>query len=54
MLTSVLGVVLIIDGACLIATGFTMRHAQSGVVNAVAPGQRPAIPRPAVPPAARL
>jgi uncharacterized membrane protein HdeD (DUF308 family) len=54
VLTSVLGIVLIIDGACLIATGFTMRHAQSGVVTAVAPGPLPAIPRPAVPPSARL
>jgi uncharacterized membrane protein HdeD (DUF308 family) len=54
VLTSVLGVVLIADGACLIATGLTMRHGQSGVVPAAAPGPRPAIPRPAVPPAARL
>jgi uncharacterized membrane protein HdeD (DUF308 family) len=50
VLTSVLGVVLIVDGACLIATGFTMRHAPAGVVPAAAPGPRPAIPRPAVPP----
>jgi uncharacterized membrane protein HdeD (DUF308 family) len=54
VLTSVLGIVLIVDGACLIATGFTMRHAQSVVVTEVASGPRPAIPRPAVPPTARL
>jgi uncharacterized membrane protein HdeD (DUF308 family) len=54
VVSAVVGVVLIADGACLIATGFTMRHAQSGVVTAVAPGPRPAIPRPAVPPPARL
>jgi uncharacterized membrane protein HdeD (DUF308 family) len=54
VLTSVLGIVLIVDGACLIAAGFTMRHAQSGVLPAMAPGPRPAIPRPAVPPTARL
>ena len=54
VLTSVLGVVLIVDGACLIAAGFTMRHARSGVVTAVAPGARPAIPRPTVLPTARL
>ena len=54
VLTSVLGIVLIVEGACLIATGFTMRHGQSGVVPAAAPGPQPAIPRPAVPPAARL
>jgi uncharacterized membrane protein HdeD (DUF308 family) len=54
VLTSVLGIVLILDGACLIATGFAMRRPQSGTVPAVAPGPRPAIPRPAVPPPARL
>jgi uncharacterized membrane protein HdeD (DUF308 family) len=54
VLTSVLGIVLIVEGACLIATGFTMRHAQAGAVTAVAPAPRPAIPRPAVPPSARL
>jgi len=54
VLASVLGVVLIVDGACLIAAGFAMRHARSGVVPAVAAVPRPAIPRPAVPPAARL
>ena len=54
VLTSVLGIVLIVDGACLIAAGFTMRHAQSGVVTAVAPGPRPAIPKPTVLPTARL
>jgi len=53
VLTSVLGIVLIVDGACLIATGFTMRHVQSGVDTAVAPGPRPAIPRPAVLPRAQ-
>ena len=54
VLTSVLGVVLIVDGACLIALGFAMRHAQSVALTPVAPGPRPAIPRPAVPPPARL
>jgi uncharacterized membrane protein HdeD (DUF308 family) len=54
VLTSVLGIVLILDGALLIATGFVMRRPQSGTVTAVAPGPRPAIPRPAVPPPARL
>jgi uncharacterized membrane protein HdeD (DUF308 family) len=59
VLTSVLGIVLIVGGACLIATGFALRHAQSGhaqsgVVTEVAPGLRPAIPRPTVPPTARL
>ena len=54
MLTSVLGVVLIVDGACLIATGFTMRPAQSSVVPEAASGPRPAIPKPAVPPTVRL
>jgi uncharacterized membrane protein HdeD (DUF308 family) len=54
VLTTVLGVVLIVDGACLIAAGFTIRRAQSGVDSDVAPSPRPAIPRPAVPPAARL
>jgi uncharacterized membrane protein HdeD (DUF308 family) len=54
VLTSVLGIVLIVDGACLIAAGFTMRHARSGVVTAVAPGARPAIPTPTVLPTARL
>jgi uncharacterized membrane protein HdeD (DUF308 family) len=54
VLTSVLGIVLIVDGVCLIAAGFTMRHAGSGVVTAVAPGARPAIPTPTVLPTARL
>jgi uncharacterized membrane protein HdeD (DUF308 family) len=54
VLTSVLGIVSIVDGACLIAAGFAMRHAQSGVVTAETVGPRPAIPRPAVPPPARL
>jgi uncharacterized membrane protein HdeD (DUF308 family) len=53
VLASVLGIVLIVDGACLIATGFTMRHVPSGVVTTVAPGPRPAIPRPAVLPTAQ-
>jgi uncharacterized membrane protein HdeD (DUF308 family) len=47
VLTSVLGIVLIV-------AGFTMRHAGSGVVTAVAPGARPAIPTPTVLPTARL
>jgi uncharacterized membrane protein HdeD (DUF308 family) len=54
VLTSVLGVVLVIEGACLIAAGFTMRRAQSDVVPAPALGPRPATPRPAVPPPVRL
>jgi uncharacterized membrane protein HdeD (DUF308 family) len=54
VLTSVLGIVLIVDGACLIATGFAMHRPQSRTVTAVAPGPRPAIPRPAVPPPARF
>ena len=54
VLTSVLGVVLIIDGACLIAAGFTMRRPQPAVVTSTAPGPQPAIPRPAVPPTVRL
>ena len=53
VLTSVLGIVLIVDGACLIATGFAIRRPQSGTVTAVGPGPRPAIPRPAVPPRRR-
>ena len=53
VLTSVLGIVLVVDGACLIATGFTMRHAQSGVTD-VTMGPRPGIQRPTVPPTARL
>lgn len=54
VLTSVLGIVLLVHGACLIATGFTMRRAQPGAADTVSPGPRPAIPRPAVPPAARV
>ena len=54
VLTSVLGIVLIVDGACLIATGFAMPRPQSGTLTAVASSPRPAIPRPAVPPPARL
>jgi uncharacterized membrane protein HdeD (DUF308 family) len=54
VLTSVLGIVLIVGGACLIATGFALRRRQSGTVTAVAPDPRPAIPRPAVSPPARL
>ena len=62
-LTSLLGVVLIIDGACLLAAGFTMGRAQAEPepVAAVEYGSaplpaipRPAVPRPAVPPTARL
>jgi uncharacterized membrane protein HdeD (DUF308 family) len=54
VLTSVLGIVLIVDGACLIAAGFAMRHAHPAVETTVAPGPRAAIPRPAVPPSARV
>jgi uncharacterized membrane protein HdeD (DUF308 family) len=54
VLTSVLGIVLIVDGGCLIAAGFTMRNAHPAAVTAGVPGPRPAIPRPAVPPTARL
>jgi uncharacterized membrane protein HdeD (DUF308 family) len=52
LLTSFLGVVLLVDGACLVTTGLTMRRAQPGAA-AVVPGPRPAIPMPAVPPAVR-
>jgi uncharacterized membrane protein HdeD (DUF308 family) len=54
VLTSVLGVVLIVDGACLIATGFAMRRDRPGAVTAVAAGPRPAIPNPAVPPPTKM
>jgi uncharacterized membrane protein HdeD (DUF308 family) len=53
VLTSFLGIVLLVDGACLIASGFTMRRAEPGVAPAAPPGPRPAIPRPEVPPAVR-
>jgi uncharacterized membrane protein HdeD (DUF308 family) len=53
VLTSVLGIVLIVDGACLIATGFTMRRVQTGIPAAVTPGPVPAFPKPAVPPTVR-
>jgi uncharacterized membrane protein HdeD (DUF308 family) len=54
VLTSVLGIVLIVDGVCLIAAGFAMRHAHPAVETTAGPGPRPAIPRPAVPPSARV
>jgi uncharacterized membrane protein HdeD (DUF308 family) len=44
VLTAVMGVVLIVEGACLIATGFTMRRRSPGV-----PVPGPAVPVPAVP-----
>jgi uncharacterized membrane protein HdeD (DUF308 family) len=50
VLTSVLGVVLIVDGACLITTGFTMRHAQSGVVTARGAGPAAGHPEAGGPP----
>jgi hypothetical protein len=67
LLTAVLGVVLIVDGACLLAAGFTMGGPrreptrEPELVTAAEPGSaprsaipQPAIPRPAVPPSVRL
>jgi uncharacterized membrane protein HdeD (DUF308 family) len=49
--TSIIGVVLVLEGACLIAAGLTIRRAQADARAAAGPGR---VPRPAVPPPVRL